>query len=105
MGELWALPWDWKEVATDDGSASVYTGVSTPILPLRFERWLRLDGEEPVIHLRYRVSNLGLMLLDLNWGIHPVLAISPDHRIDLPACKGIVGQSSNSALGEAGQEY
>lgn len=105
MGELWALPWDWKEVETDDGSACVYTGVSTPILPLRFERWLRLDAEQPVIHLRYRLTNLGLTPLDLNWGIHPVLAISENHRIDLPLCKGIVGQSSGEMLGEAGQEY
>lgn len=101
MGELWALPWEWR----DDGAAGVYTGVSAAILPLRFERWLRLDAEQPVIHLRYRVTNLGLDPLDLIWGIHPVFAISPHHRIDLPPCKMLVGQASGAALGEAGQVY
>jgi galactose mutarotase-like enzyme len=105
MGELWALPWEWKPVKTDDGSACVYTGVSTPILPLRFERWLRLDANEPVLHLRYRLTNLGLTPLDLIWGIHPVFAITPNHRIDLPACTGLVGQSSGTRLGEPGQQY
>jgi hypothetical protein len=105
MGELWALPWDWREIPTTDGSACVYTGVSAAVLPLRFERWLTLDAEQPVIHLRYRLTNLGLTPLDLIWGIHPVLAITPHHRIDLPACKGLVGQSSGPTLGEAGQTY
>ncbi|MBI5669122.1 MAG: DUF5107 domain-containing protein [Chloroflexi bacterium] len=105
MGELWALPWDWQPMTTGDGSACLYTGVSAAILPLRYERWLRLDAEQPVIHLRYRVTNLGLTPLDLIWGIHPVFAISPNHRIDLPPCTGLVGQSSDERLGVAGQEY
>ncbi|MCK6579387.1 MAG: hypothetical protein L6Q98_14945 [Anaerolineae bacterium] len=101
MGELWALPWEWR----DDGPDGLYTGVGTAVLPLRFERWLRLDPEQAVIHLRYRLTNLGLDALDLIWGIHPVFAITPNHRIDLPACTGWVGQSSGPALGEAGQVY
>ena len=104
MGELWTLPWDWHEVPMNDNSACLYTGVSAAILPIRFERWLRLDTEQPVIHLRYRVSNLGLTPIDLIWGIHPVFAISP-HRIHLPSCKGLVGQSSGITLGEVGQSY
>jgi hypothetical protein len=105
MGELWALPWDWEEIRTGDGSACLYTGVSAAILPLRFERWLRLDAEQPVIHLRYRLTNLDLTPLDLIWGIHPVFAITPHHRIDLPPCTGLVGQSSGESLGEPGQTY
>jgi hypothetical protein len=68
MGELWSLPWDWNEVVTEDNSACLYTGVSAAILPIRFERWLRLDTEQAVIHLHYRVSNLGLTPIDLIWG-------------------------------------
>jgi hypothetical protein len=105
MGELWSLPWDWREEPTGDGSACVYTGVSAAILPLRFERWLRLDADQPVIHLRYRVTNTGLTPLDLIWGIHPVFAIGPNHRMDLPVRRALVGRSSGESLGEAGQEY
>jgi hypothetical protein len=105
MGELWSLPWEWREVPMDDRSACVYTGVSASILPLRFERWLRLDAEQPIIHLRYRLTNLGLDRLDLIWGIHPLFTISPNHRISLPPCKGLVAQSSGATLGEVGQTY
>lgn len=105
MGELWALPWDWREIETGAGSAGVYTGVSASILPLRYERWLTLDAEQPVIHLRYRVTNLGLSPLDLIWGIHPLFTVTPNHRIDLPPCNGLVGQSSGEALGGVGQAY
>lgn len=105
MGELWALPWDWHDVDTDDGSACVYTGVSAAILPLRYERWLRLDADQPVIHLRYRITNVGLTPLEMIWGIHPMLNISPDHRIDLPPAKCIVGRSSGPTLGEMAQHY
>lgn len=106
MGELWALPWEWEPIKTADGSAGVYTGVSAAILPLRFERWLTLDAEQPVVHLHYKLTNLGLNPLDLIWGIHPVFAITPNHRMDLPAgTKMLVGQSSGVALGEVGQAY
>ncbi|HVU11193.1 MAG TPA: hypothetical protein VHD90_07935 [Phototrophicaceae bacterium] len=105
MGELWSLNWEWEAIKADDGSAGVWTGVSAAILPLRFERWLTLDAEQPVIHVRYRITNLGLTPLDLIWGIHPVLAITPHHRIDLPPSRMLVGQSSGAALGEVGQEY
>jgi hypothetical protein len=101
MGELWALPWEWR----DDGPAGLYTGVSAAVLPLRFERWLSLHSSEPTLHVRYRITNLGLNALDLNWGIHPVLVITPAHRIDLPQCTGSVGQSSSTSLGEAGMTY
>lgn len=101
MGELWALPWEWR----DDGDAGLYMGVAAAILPLRFERWLRLEPDRPVLHLHYQITNLGLNPLDLIWGIHPVLAIGPTHRIDLPPCTAIVGQSSGAALGEPGEQY
>lgn len=101
MGELWALPWMWQ----DNGADGLYTSVLASILPLRFERWIRLDKHAPVFHVRYRLTNLGLSPLDLNWGIHPVLAISPHCRIDLPPCTGIVAQSSGVALGAVGERY
>src|SRR5579871_6535974 len=105
MGELWSLNWEWEAIKADDGSAGVWTGVSAAIPPLRFERWLTLDADQPVIHLKYRITNLGLTPLDLIWGIHPVLAITPNHRIDLPPSKMLVGQSSGESLGEVGQTY
>lgn len=104
-GELWSLDWDYYPVETGDGSACLYTGVATPILPLRFERWLRLSADQPIVHIDYRLTNLGTTPLPLIWGIHPLFTISPDHRLDLPAGQMLVDHASDEAMGKPGQAY
>ena len=104
-GELWSLPWEWHAVPTDDGSSCLYTSVSAPITPLRFERWLTLDADHAELRIRYRLSNLAPYPLDLIWGIHPMFAISPAHRLDVPAGPMLVDQASSPRLGTAGHSY
>jgi galactose mutarotase-like enzyme len=104
-GELWSLPWDWQIVPKADGSACLYTSVFAPITPLRFERWLVLDAEQPELRIRYRITNEAAYPLDLIWGIHPMFAISPDHHLDLPGGQMLVGQASTDRLGKVGQRY
>lgn len=104
-GELWSLAWDWQPTPTTDGSVCLYTAVSAPITPIRFERWLTLDAVRPDVRIRYRLSNLAAYPLELIWGIHPMFAISPQHRLDLPAGAMLVDQASAAQLGTAGQEY
>jgi galactose mutarotase-like enzyme len=105
MGELWALPWTFEAAPAEGEEVCLYTAVSTPIMPARFERWLRLRADEPIVRVSYCITNLGPGSLDFIWGIHPALAITPAHRIDLPTCRGLVGQSSGPTLGKAGQSY
>jgi hypothetical protein len=50
------------------------------------ERWITVRAGEPRIELRYRIRNDGSQPLDFLWKLHPALAISPDARIELPAC-------------------
>ncbi len=104
-GELWSLAWMDRQVATTDGSVCLYTGVSTPILPVRFERWLRLEPDAPVLHADYRVTNLGRQPLPLIWGVHPLFHITPDHRLDLPPGRMLVAAASAAGLGSVGQTY
>lgn len=104
-GELWALPWTWQSVPTTDDSACLYTSVLSPIFPVRFERWLNLEAALPYLRASYRLTNLSTRPLDLIWGIHPLLAISSDHRLDLPPCTMLVDHASSSDLGVQGQQY
>lgn len=104
-GELWSLPWTCNSVPTDNGSVCLYTSILSPLFPIRFERWLRLEADLPYLRIRYRVTNLSAQPQDLIWGIHPLLAISPDHRLDLPACKMLVDHASSRDLGVPGQSY
>lgn len=104
-GELWSLPWTWHSVPTADGSVCLYTSVLSPLFPIRFERWLHLEADLPYLRLSYRVTNLSAQPQDLIWGIHPLLAISPDHRLDLPSCDLLVDHASSEELGVSGQTY
>ncbi|MFN8375580.1 MAG: hypothetical protein U0694_22235 [Anaerolineae bacterium] len=53
-GELWALPWAWQVTTTGEGAPCLYTSAAAPITPVRLERWLTLDTQQPQMHLRYR---------------------------------------------------
>ncbi len=105
MGELWSVPWSAREESSaPDSVAMTSTGLAT-IAPARLERRLELRGDEPVLRATYRLTNLDLRALPYLWGIHPALAVSPAHRIDLPAEEMVVGVSSDPALGVPGQAY
>ncbi len=104
MGELWCVPWTAESRTAGDEAAIVSAGFGT-IAPARFERRLWLHADEPVLHARYRIENLDVRPLPFTWGIHPAFAVTPEHRIDLPARTMLVGVSSHPSLGEAGMEY
>jgi hypothetical protein len=106
MGELWSVPWEAREDPAPDGAVGmVATGPGT-IAPARLERRLELRGDEPVLRVSYRLTNLDLRPLPYLWGIHPAFAISPVHRIDLLAERMLVGVSSDQSLfGAPGDTY
>jgi galactose mutarotase-like enzyme len=99
-GELWSRSWEWAIE-----SSSLYTGVTAEVFPVRFERWLTLEAQKPVIHLHYCLKNLSSQNLELIWGIHPLFNITPHHRLDLPPGKMLVDLSSSETLGKVGQTY
>jgi galactose mutarotase-like enzyme len=105
MGELWSVPWDAASVPGEPGVAAMTaTGVGT-IAPARLERTLELRDDEPALRVRYRLTNLDVRPLPFLWGIHPCLAVTPAHRIDLPATGMLVGVSSDPLMGEVGTAY
>jgi galactose mutarotase-like enzyme len=105
MGELWSVPWSAREEPAGEGAVAMTATGHATIAPARLERRLELRGDEPVLRATYRLTNLDLRPLPYLWGIHPALAISPAHRIDLPAGRMLVGVSSDGALGTPGLEY
>lgn len=105
MGELWSVPWSVREEPAAAGAVAVAVTGHGTIAPARFERRLELRDDEPVLRARYRLTNLDLRPLPYLWGIHPALAVSPAHRIDLPAGRMLVGVSSDPVLGTPGDAY
>lgn len=104
MGELWSVPWSARS-EEGDSVCVVTTSHETTMAPARFERRLELRGDEPVLRAQYRLTNIGLRPLPFLWGIHPALAVTDRHRIDVPASDMVVGVSSGPSFGTAGESY
>jgi hypothetical protein len=104
MGELWCVPWT-AEVRSDKDAASVTTRGFGTVAAARFERTLSLRADEPVLHVGYRIESKDVRPLPFTWGIHPAFAVTPSHRIDLPASTVLVGVSSDPSMGVAGETY
>jgi galactose mutarotase-like enzyme len=104
-GEVWAIPWEWAIEKVDDVTQWLYTGVTAKLFPVRFERRIHLDVHQPKFQLHYRLTNLSSKRLKLIWGIHPLFAISPHHRLELPPGTMKVDLSSEEKFGTHGQLY
>ena len=104
MGELWCVPWTTESWSDGDEAGMIGSAYGT-VAPARFERRLWLRADEPILRVRYRIENLDIRPLPFTWGIHPAFAVTPDHRIDLPAHEMLVGVSSDPTMGAVGQVY
>lgn len=106
IGEVWSQPWSWEVVSSSPDRAEAYLSCQTVIAPLKVERWQWLSPDEPILHSRHRVTHTGLRPCEFIWGIHPTFALRPHSRIDLPARKVWVAESSpDEHLGKRGSAY
>ena len=81
-GEAWSAVWT-ADANTPDGLTMHLTCKSVPV---RLEKALRLEPDAPVLHLRYRIVNLGTQSLPCMLKLHPALAIEEGDQIELPGC-------------------
>jgi Domain of unknown function (DUF5107) len=105
MGELWTAAAAHRIVRADPGGVELELVLPTPITPARWTRRLVLEGDDPVLRIDYRLENVGTMPFDYNWGLHPVAAISPRHRFDVPARLAEVDENGGGTLGVKGDRY
>ncbi|MBI4056157.1 MAG: DUF5107 domain-containing protein [Elusimicrobia bacterium] len=82
-GELWAQPWD-VEIHRERSSATIHLTCLGTVTTTHMEKWVTLKAGSNVIHFRHKLTNLGAHPLKFLWKLHPAMAISPDHRIDVP---------------------
>ncbi|HEX5196579.1 MAG TPA: hypothetical protein VFW26_05190 [Gaiellales bacterium] len=105
MGELWTTAASYRIARNDRAGVELELDLTTPITPARWRRRLTLSGDDPVLRIAYRLENVGTMPFDYNWGLHPVAAISPAHRFDVPAQKAEVDENGGGTLGVKGDTY
>ena len=91
-GELWAMPFAWEiEEATAD-RVTVHLACPGTVTPSRFEKWMTLTADDPVLRTRYRIANEGPAPLDFLWKLHPALRTGERSRIDLPARRVVIDE-------------
>ena len=105
LGELWALPWEWEVLEGGPQRVRIRLWCDGPITPARVEKSITLEQASPLVRFEHRITNTGTLPFDFNWGIHPAFAVTPDSRIDLPACWGVVEEAVGAALGQVGASF
>ncbi|HKV58661.1 MAG TPA: hypothetical protein VJO32_10275 [Ktedonobacteraceae bacterium] len=100
LGELWAQQWEWEVLDGGPQRAQIHLWCDGPITPARVEKTITLAKGSGVVRFDHRITNTGTLPFDFNWGIHPAFAVTPDSRIDLPACQGVVEEAAGEVLGE-----
>jgi galactose mutarotase-like enzyme len=104
MGEVWTAPAEYQmSFATDE--VSLTTTVRTPITPAELTRTITLRRDQHHFCVDYELRNIGTLVFDFNWGVHPSLALRPGMRFDIPARRGLVDEAGGEHLGSPGDEY
>lgn len=85
-GEWWAMPFEWEVTTRRPDEITVHCWRAGVVTNTFVDRWITVRAGEPHFSVCYRIHNAGPQPLDFLWKLHPALAISPDARIDLPAC-------------------
>jgi hypothetical protein len=64
-----------------------------------------LAANSPILRMRYEITNLGPLPLELIWGMHPALPAQENLILRISAKTGIVDQATDPRLGAPGQRY
>ena len=84
LGEVWSLRWDYEILQRGPEAVEVHLWRYAPISPLRVDRWMLLRRDEPVLHMRHRVTNLSSETFDFLWGLHPCWDVSSYNTLRPP---------------------
>ena len=90
-GELWGRRWSVDE-AGERRLATTYNAEA-----FRFTRVLFLDGA--TLEVNYRVDNLTAEPMPILWAMHPLFALRPGERIELPGPGALVPTYLSTASG------
>lgn len=82
-GDLWSRPW--RCVSIDGG---VETSVTGDCLPYRFARSTILAGAS--VRFEYTLENLREFPMPYLWAAHPLFAISPGMRVEVPGTPTLI---------------
>lgn len=97
-GEWWAMPFTWEIASQRADEVTLHLWRAGVVTNTTVERWITVRADAASVELRYRIHNDGPQPLDFLWKLHPALAISPQVRIELPACTVLPEPAFNDRL-------
>ena len=102
-GEFWRLPCEVKSQSPDE----IHLTATGSVLPLRFDRRLRLstsEGGAVTLSIDYQLENAGRDKLYYAWSAHPLFAVDHGDQILLPrsVSEVTVEGSAGNRLGKKG---
>lgn len=107
-GEFWRL---YCDVNSPNGN-ELHLAATGSILPLRFERKLRLLNESHhhktnTLQIDYQLQNIGQTPIHYSWSAHPLFAVDPGDSIHLPSSIATirVENSARNRLGARGKVH
>jgi galactose mutarotase-like enzyme len=80
-GEAWASAWEIDEDAWSNGALS--TRLKLPVSPFEFERRIAMNAG--TLRFEYRIRNVSRNEESFLWAFHPLFALLPCDRIELPS--------------------
>jgi galactose mutarotase-like enzyme len=100
-GEFWRLACE----VEPRGPGEVRLTATGSVLPLRFERTLKVDGE--MLEIGYRLENIGNVEVPYGWSAHPLFCVDADDVIVMPTSvkQVTVEGSAHRRLGEKGKVH
>jgi len=93
-GEAWTEAWSLDDDALADGR--LVTLLDLPISPLTIERAIHIDGS--AVRFDYALANRSDCEQAYLWAFHPMMAIEPGDRIELPP--SVTSVRTEQALGD-----
>lgn len=86
-GELWCQPWEYQVEHASADAVTLYLRRAGSVTATVIEKWITLRRNEARVHFRHRFTNVGLEPLDFLWKLHPAMAVSQHHRVDVPGTR------------------
>lgn len=79
-GEVWGVPWTLAAAAWEQ--QRITTTIQPPGSPFRFSRTIAVQGG--LVRVSYRLANHSAEPQEFLWAMHPLLALQPGDRLELP---------------------
>lgn len=102
-GELWSRPWAWEQTISSDDELEVHLWVHGVVTDTLCEKWINVKKDHSEFQIKYRITNYDSKILRFLFKLHPAMAVTPFHHLEVPGgCVDPVDLEFSTIIGHAG---